>query len=423
MMTNRCRRLHFFTVQIDATAFQTLLDTGEDTAFLQEGYLGFIVARPLATALIGRTVIRTYPPDCGRRNYPCVRKYRVNLFGIELTVDSLAFQEQDTSLAACATVALWSCFQKTRDLFNSGLPSPVQITREANRFLISSRPFPSRGLRIEQVCNAIAAEGLDPEVYHVTPDLPLVSMAYSYLKLGLPVLLIVDIPKVGLHGVALNGYSLCESNQLVREGGSEVLPPLIGLRINEFYAHDDQVGPFSRLRIVEAPDAQTTVQFSTPGWKSNLKPVAVVVPIYPKIRTGFRDAIKWIPMISTVVSWTKDASEFEWDIYLISSNSLKRDLRLGQIQMSTSLKSQVLVEGLPKYLWRCSLRVANASVFEMLLDTTAMVNGFPIARLWWVDEGIKDIINPVLTNPTLQTVLAQVLTTRLLTALQESCIA
>jgi hypothetical protein len=377
----------------------------------------------LATAVIGRTVVRTYPPDGDRRNYPCVRKYHVNLYGIELTVDSLAFQEQDTSLAACATVALWSCFQKTRDLFNSGLPSPVQITRAANRFLISARPFPSRGLRIEQVCNAIAAEGLDPEVYPVTPDLPLVSMAYSYLKLGLPVLLIVEVPNVGLHGVALNGYSLRESNQLAREGGSEVLPPLIGLRIDEFYAHDDQVGPFSYLKVIEAPDAQTTVQFSTPGWKSNLKPIAVVVPIYPKIRTGFREAIKWIPMVSTVVSWTRNASEFEWDIHLISGNSLKSDLRGGEIQMSTSLKAQVLVEGLPKYLWRCSLRVAKAPVFEMLLDTTAMVNGFPIRRLCWIDEEVKKLIEPVLTNPALQTVLTQGLTTRLLTALKASCVA
>jgi len=377
----------------------------------------------LATAVIGRTVVRTYPPDGDRRNYPCVRKYHVNLYGIELTVDSLAFQEQDTSLAACATVALWSCFQKTRDLFNSGLPSPVQITRAANRFLISARPFPSRGLRIEQVCNAIAAEGLDPEVYPVTPDLPLVSMAYSYLKLGLPVLLIVEVPNAGLHGVALNGYSLRESNQLAREGGSEVLPPLISLRIDEFYAHDDQVGPFSYLKVIEAPDAQTTVQFSTPGWKSNLKPIAVVVPIYPKIRTGFREAIKWIPMVSTVVNWTRNASEFEWDIHLISGNSLKSDLRGGEIQMSTSLKAQVLVEGLPKYLWRCSLRVAKAPVFEMLLDTTAMVNGFPIRRLCWIDEEVKKLIEPVLTNPALQTVLTQGLTTRLLTALKASCVA
>lgn len=377
----------------------------------------------MATAVIGRTVVRTYPPDGDRRNYPCVRKYHVNLYGIELTVDSLAFQEQDTSLAACATVALWSCFQKTRDLFNSGLPSPVQITRAANRFLISARPFPSRGLRIEQVCNAIAAEGLDPEVYPVTPDLPLVSMAYSYLKLGLPVLLIVEVPNAGLHGVALNGYSLRESNQLAREGGSEVLPPLISLRIDEFYAHDDQVGPFSYLKVIEAPDAQTTVQFSTPGWKSNLKPIAVVVPIYPKIRTGFREAIKWIPMVSTVVNWTRNASEFEWDIHLISGNSLKSDLRGGEIQMSTSLKAQVLVEGLPKYLWRCSLRVAKAPVFEMLLDTTAMVNGFPIRRLCWIDEEVKKLIEPVLTNPALQTVLTQGLTTRLLTALKASCVA
>lgn len=176
----------FFSSEFDSVKFDSIIDGQTETQILQNTYLGFVVARPLPAALIGRTVLVTYPSDSGRRNYTGIRTYNVNLFGISLTVKSLAFQEQDTSLAACATVSLWSCFHKTRDLFNTSTPSPVEITRSATRYLMTTRPFPSRGLRIEQICNAIAGVGLDPEVYPVSPDLPLVSLAYSYLRLGLP---------------------------------------------------------------------------------------------------------------------------------------------------------------------------------------------------------------------------------------------
>ncbi|HKF48588.1 MAG TPA: hypothetical protein VKB38_14615 [Terracidiphilus sp.] len=47
-----------------------------------------------------------------------------------------------------------------------------------------------------------------PRLQLLQPDLPLVSLVYGYLKLGLPVLLVLNIPSVGLHGIALNGYSI-----------------------------------------------------------------------------------------------------------------------------------------------------------------------------------------------------------------------
>ena len=106
----RCKRLHFFTCPITQDEFLgvvrgDLQPTQEDD--FRNAYLGFVIARPLPDAIIGRTALSTYPPDGGRRHYPCTRLYNANLFGVELVVRSLAFQEQDSVLAACATVSLW----------------------------------------------------------------------------------------------------------------------------------------------------------------------------------------------------------------------------------------------------------------------------------------------------------------------------
>jgi hypothetical protein len=154
-------------------------------------YLGFIVVRPLPRAIIGRTILATYGSDGGRRNYTCTRKYKVNLFGIELSIEkSLAFQEQDTVVAACATVSLWSCFHKTSDLFGTLSPRPAVITQAANQVVPQARSFPSNGLVVQQMCNAIRYVGLEPEVIDVKrakKNLPLITLIYAHLRMGSPI--------------------------------------------------------------------------------------------------------------------------------------------------------------------------------------------------------------------------------------------
>jgi hypothetical protein len=423
-ISNRCRRLHFFTNQFDEAAFHGFVTGRTASTEFGDGYAGFVVARPLPAAVIGRTVLATYPSDRGRRNYPTVRPYSVNLFGVPLKINSLAFQVQDTSLAACATVALWSCFQKTQHLFGSSSPTPVAITRSANAYFLLARPFPSRGLQVQQICNAVVAVGLDPEVYFVNQTLPLASLIYSYLRLGLPVLAVVSIPDVGLHAITLTGYSLRNDQQLSSEAGSvsTIVPKLIGTRIDEFYGHDDQKGPFRRVRLKSPTAPDSVLAFSDTGWSADLKPEAIIVPVYPKIRTGFRDVLKHVMAVSNVAAWTAKAIDFEWDIFLTSGNDFKTSIRSEESQIPGALRERLLLEGLPKYLWRCILRVKGNLHMEMLLDTTEMVGGFPILHIWWHDEPSMKMASVVLSNTVFEKTLLTGLEPRLLAKLRAAII-
>ncbi len=68
-----CRRLHYFEVLDERRHDELIGDAygadakarGAARELLAQHYLGFVVRRPLATARIGRTVLRTYP-DAGR---------------------------------------------------------------------------------------------------------------------------------------------------------------------------------------------------------------------------------------------------------------------------------------------------------------------------------------------------------------------
>jgi hypothetical protein len=86
----RTVRLHFFSQAFDAEKFRKILTGRQETDKLTESYLGFIVVKPLSQKIIGRTCLKTYPEE-RRRNFPILRDYPVNLFGLELTVRSLAY--------------------------------------------------------------------------------------------------------------------------------------------------------------------------------------------------------------------------------------------------------------------------------------------------------------------------------------------
>ncbi len=108
---NTCRRLHFFSGDppVTAESFRELLDSRADSPArreFQNRYLGFSVVRPLPNAPLGRTVLKWWSPDA--KVVAPSRDYKVHLAGVRLTVSGLAWQQQDTGTAACATVSIWS---------------------------------------------------------------------------------------------------------------------------------------------------------------------------------------------------------------------------------------------------------------------------------------------------------------------------
>ncbi|GAG27512.1 unnamed protein product, partial [marine sediment metagenome] len=166
----RCVRLHFFLDELDEGILRGHLSRprSEVEADLNERYLGFLVVKPIPHTFVGRTCLRTYDPDGGRRFYPPTRKCDASLLGLALQVESLAYQEQDTVAAACATSALWSVLHATALLFQHKVYTPVEITRSATeKFPTFGRIFPNAGLTPAQIAAAIRGVGLEPEVLAV----------------------------------------------------------------------------------------------------------------------------------------------------------------------------------------------------------------------------------------------------------------
>lgn len=425
--SRRCKRLHFFAEAFDEATLRERLLAGDGTA-LQESYLGFAVIRPLPNAIFGRTVLATYPAT-ELRHYPSVRSYSANLFGTELRLDSLAFQEQDTVIAACATVALWSAFQKTAILFDSRMPTPAEITRTATSSNFYSRPLPSRGLTLAQMALAVKEVGLEPEVIECTPRVPLLSLIYGYLNYGVPVVLGIDVEGSGHHAVTVTGYSLTPSVHLPYEHDadpSESELNRVGRRMDQLFLHDDGWGPFVKVSThvdpppadpdpasdnADAPldDEGSRVYFegTWPGHKkkfARLSPKWAMVPAYHKIRLTFLDIQRWIMLMNIAARHTlADMSNTEWETLLVDNNSLKEAAR-GWGLPRPALEA-LLFNPLPRYLWKATLTVDQVPVMDLIFDATGIARSFSVLTAVFRNEAFRAALAQVLQSPATRKVL------------------
>ena len=254
---NSCQRLHFFSSEFDEEQWSGLVQRangGEREEVERElagQYLGFMVIKPLPGSPIGRTVLRTFcrdAPGGHRREFTAIRRYTVSLAGLSLSVQGLAFQQQDQGVSACATTALWSALQRTAPLEHLSSPTPAQITEAASRYrLPDGRALPSEGLRFDQLCEAVRAAGLAPVLLtSISPREDQAQMA-TYLRSGLPLLLTIQPMGQGeAHAVCLVGLRWgavqppTDPDIRYRDGSTAV---------ERVYVHDDRLGPYASATL------------------------------------------------------------------------------------------------------------------------------------------------------------------------------
>lgn len=254
---NYCQRLHFFSSEFDEEQWCDFVRRANDGGRekverqLAAQYLGFIVVKPLPGSPIGRTVLRTFDRRASggrRREFATIRRYNVNLAGFSLSVDGLAFQQQDQGVSACATTALWSALQRTAPLERLPSPTPAQITEAASRYrLPEGRALPSEGLHLDQLCEAVRATGLAPVLLtSISPREDQSNLA-TYLQSGLPVLLAIGPLGPG------EGHAVCAVG--LRLGAVQpATDPNISYRdsataVDQIYVHDDRLGPYASARL------------------------------------------------------------------------------------------------------------------------------------------------------------------------------
>lgn len=388
-----CKRVHFFDVELSCAVVEdALLKQEVDCADFWSHYLGFIVVKPIPVTVIGYTVLKTYSntPASTFRNFWGTRSYNIHLFGNEVKIDSLAFQEQDSVLAACATTAIWSMLNKASVDFHTILKSPSEITKDADTIALDgSRLFPNRGLNLLQICQAIFNSGLVSEIKQ--PDYPVydesgneefrvVSCKYlkqiitAYSAIGIPLILIIRVPnggQHGLHAITVSGFK--QSPPF----GVEVQDSISWLsdNVEKFYAHDDQWGPFTRVEFISDHELDTPWtsfrEDKFPTYVTN-----VVVPLYPKIRISYEDIEVIVLGLDRILSLFFDGNikyDLVWEIRIDYSENFKKATKNSPL--SRAQKLSINAKSHPKYIWIASCFTGEHKLFDFTFDATDVSNG------------------------------------------------
>ncbi len=422
----KCTRLHFFKHDFCVNDFEALLNESNPSLqkALQQNYLGFVVVKPLPKTIIGRTCLVPYPKESGKeRKYPITREYKVNLFGLPLSVKSLAFQEQDNVVAACATSALWSVFHGTGILFHHDILSPGEITKTATKQLpIESRVFPNRGLSGEQMAYAIRSVNLEPlQIGINNKEYNIKSSIYAYISYGIPLILglrLYDISGrtpnyIGRHAVAVTGYSI--EDQTTKYENENL--KLVSSNINKIYVHDDQVGPFSRMvfdnRFIKLHKNGTerdfislATSFKTEGTGIGgvrAVPEILLVPLYHKIRISFDTIYATVKFFNEVIEQVNEEIPFlmnekiEWDIYLTDVNKLKSEIFEAEKCTGNYFK-KILLMNMPRYIWRAAAILKGTPVIDFLFDATDIEQGQYFICTIEYDKGFSSILKKIFSG-------------------------
>ncbi len=408
-----CARIHFFKHAFTSTDFEQLLERKNSSLteeLLGESYIGFVVIKPLPKYVIGRTALKTYDENSeNQRCYPIRRNYDVSLFGIPLRVSSLAFQEQDRAASACATSALWSAFQGTGKLFQHIIPSPIEITNAAFEDRpTNTRALPNDGLTMEQMAEAIRRIGLEPSLINVGNSHPIdpnhifKATVYAYLRAHIPVMLVGELIKaetnevLDFHAGTITGYRLKPGPVLSSAGRFK--GKLISSSIEKLYVHDDQVGPFARMTLETIAEENgqktyrsvlsTTFSDSTGSQKYRFLPSYLIVPLHKSIRIPYYKILEDVSACEGVFRLAGSQSDEEsgwtqervWDIYLTTVNDLKADFLSMEANIDAPVRRALLLESLPKYIWRATASSQGNPVLDLLFDSTDIESGKLLAK-------------------------------------------
>ncbi|MBK8875533.1 MAG: hypothetical protein IPN13_17095 [Bacteroidetes bacterium] len=401
-----CIRLHFFGETITHEEFLEAIlncnlssDNGKYSPFWNS-YKGYVVVKPLPRGIIGATVLKHYETSAERK-YTVLNEYPINIFGKKLKINTLPFQEQDASVSNCASSALWSCFHHTSYLFKSKILSPSAIILNGGGFdnNLSRKYFPSVGMDLFQISSAILAADLFCEIRtqknFIRDQRIYTAFIYAYLRMGIPVLVGYQYEKTkDLHLVVLSGYKFSSSKLNIKE--SKVAFNLMSDKICKFYSHDDQLGPFSRLELIDEggylhippfEEVDTKLDLKTSTWidlgNSNetfkAKLTAVIVPISKKIGRAFEGIFKEAMLLFDKYKLNKS---FHADIFIIQSSNYKIEIldEIENIDSITKRNCMLFFDSLPEYIWVIKIYKNDDLYCDFLFDAIDAVNSKSFSR-------------------------------------------
>ena len=414
-------RLHFFSQELDHQRITEILASANKDKIrsLQESYLGFMVIKPLAKTFIGKTCLKLYPSinEISGNKRCLLREYSVNLFGISMKVCSVAFQEQDKVVSACATTAIWSSLHAMYWKNVRDIKACSEITTNAiNHISGSSNSFPNQNLSNKQILRALDFEKLKYHTVNIEDysSEDFFNTVKIYIDSKIPLILGVDVYEkkyVGLnlldgHAVTIIGYK--EHNKEEQRA---------------IYIHDDRLGPFARAAFVKLDESKPRPSLKwglelqekndSGEWQAPHELLilnSLIIPAPHKVRLPSTYAQKTcVEIVSGYHEMREDLIEklgenetsslsvnLVYDIVLSEISDIKQEVLeqkfINDDKFLNKEKVKFLTESYARFQWVASFKFDNEPIFKIMFDATNIPQGNAVSFLFVQNMELTDLV-------------------------------
>jgi hypothetical protein len=274
--------------------------------------------------------------------------------------------------------------------------------------------LPSSGLSLRQMCEAVRASGLDPEVFGVAnhPELAR-AIIHAYLTSGMPVVavaavLMPDGATVQLHAVTIVGFR--EPGTLPSGHSSVNVAPLVadgvirvrGSLVPECYVHDDRFGPYAHICFDDADTlpprlreyGRTRVvmehRWTQPPITEQAVLTFLLVPVYPKLRLKYSTALtRSVELISVLQSEVAALRFIDAELLMFFQRSRDYKNEFAALRFAPSDKLNLLSRtSFPRWVAVARVMVGAEAKYDVVLDSTEGELGFPVLGIVLRDPGL-----------------------------------
>ncbi len=434
---HKTARLHFFSNEVSHAFISSALSgSTQNVETLQDSYLGFMVIKPLQKTFIGKTCLKIYDKLNFSNSRKCLtRSYDVDLFGIRLKVESVAFQEQDKVVSACATTAIWSSLHAMLWRNVRDIPACSEITINAiNHIDGSINMFPNKELSNKQILRALDVEGLRHHSINLShiDNVSFFDIVRTHINSNLPLILGADV------------YSIDNEKQLTKLAGHAVT--ILGYKVASngeyaIYIHDDRLGPYARASFVNVCDfakniahlqEENSLSFGLSLQAKNddsqwdephemLIPYTLIVGTYQKVRLSSEYAVNTCDVIvqeyKKLLDYCLDIAGYEnfdraafekyksslsFDIKLTEISNLRQEIvnhryvepALDEAEMDVlnAKKIAFLTKSYARFHWVASFKYGNSPAFRVLFDATDIPQGNAVAGIFVENKQLADAV-------------------------------
>ncbi|HGT5663447.1 TPA: hypothetical protein ACM38Y_004604, partial [Escherichia coli] len=419
-------RLHFFSTELSHKILDKYLEDGitsDEIKIFQETYLGFMVIKPLPKTFIGKTCLKPYDSLINSDDKKCItREYCVDLFGIPLKVESIAFQEQDMVVAAYSTTAVWSSLHALNYCDIRTIPSCSEITINAiNHINNSHNSFPNTSLTTKQMLRTIDVEKIKHHLFKVEQlnNESFHDIVKTHIDSKIPLLLRGSI------------YGIAENNKHTRKNDYTIT--ILGYKERNkskaIYIHDDRLGPFVRARykkvnieskfswglIVQEKDDQTRWvaphEVFIPDILISLTPKKVRLSCDFAINTCSLIQLIYLKVLEIETSNVDALPKVEFSIKLKEISEIRENFLKYDFSKSNDFEAEIhckksridfLTQSYARYHWVASFKLNGEDAFDILFDATDIPQGDAVSAIIYKDiynsNAILDVMKILASN-------------------------